>query len=143
MTKVQRAVSIARIKQRHNVRMTKPRRDLDLVEEASSSQCRRELGANDLHRYRPPVFDVLGEVDACHPAASELSDNLVSVAEHLRKRRRDLVAEELWEQVDGCLVQQQRLALALGHESFQLRSAHWIVAKRSVYDETLIRWRVE
>ena len=82
---VEEPVRLARIVERHDVRVPQPRRDPDLPQEPLGPERRRQLGPQHLHRHRPPVPRVLRQVDHRHPARAQLAPDQVA----WRQRRLD------------------------------------------------------
>jgi hypothetical protein len=61
--------------------MLEPRGYLDLAREALGAERRGQLGTQDLYRYPPVVFQILGEIDGRHAALAELPLDAVAVGE--------------------------------------------------------------
>jgi hypothetical protein len=86
---VEHAVRLPGVVHREDVRVRELRRDLDLAQEALGGDRQAEVGAEDLERDRAPVPEVAGEEDDRHPAASDLSFDLVSIAERLLQHAKE------------------------------------------------------
>jgi hypothetical protein len=63
--------------------MLEPGDELDLALEALGADGGRELGVEQLQRYRPVVTDVVGEVDRGHAAPPKLTLDAVAVGQAL------------------------------------------------------------
>ncbi len=82
---VEEPVRLARIVEREDVRVPQPRRDPDLPQETLGPERSRQLGPQHLQRHRPPVPRVLCQVDHCHPARPQLTQDQIA----RRQRRLD------------------------------------------------------
>ncbi len=81
---VEKALGLARVVQRQDVRMLQPGRDLDLPEEALRTHGRRQLAAQHLHGDFAPVLHVLGQVHDGHAAAPQLALEQVAITQGIR-----------------------------------------------------------
>src|SRR6185503_20623746 len=72
-------VSSARVVERDDVRVRQSRGDLDLLEEPRRRE--RESGLQDLDGDAAVVLEISGEIDRCHPTASELALERVTPGE--------------------------------------------------------------
>jgi hypothetical protein len=61
--------------------MLKARNNLNLAQEPIRADGRSELGVQDLERYRARVSNIMGEVDAAHAAAPDLTLDEISTSE--------------------------------------------------------------
>jgi len=77
------ACGLAGVEDGEDVRMLQPGGGVDLVEEPLGTHLDADLGAEHLERHRPPVADVLGQVDHGHPAAPELPLDGVAIAKRV------------------------------------------------------------
>ena len=69
---VQQVASLARVVQRHDVRVLQLRRDLDFPEKPLRSQVHGEVRMQDFDRDRAIETRVASAVDLTHPPGSEL-----------------------------------------------------------------------
>jgi len=75
----ERAVGLAGVEQRKDVRMGELRRDLDLAQEPVRTHRGGQFGAQDLERDVAVVSEIFGEVDRGHPALAQLALDGVAV----------------------------------------------------------------
>ena len=87
---VEEARGLTGIEQPKNVRVLEPRSDFDFARETLGTQGGGQLGAKHLHRHRPAVFQVLGEVHRGHAALTQLSLEAVAVGEGGRQARKSV-----------------------------------------------------
>src|SRR4029077_9707065 len=78
---VEKAVHLARVVQRQDVRMVHLRDDVDLAREAVDAHRRAQLGAQHLERDLAVVLDVAGQIDDGHAALTDLALDLVPAAQ--------------------------------------------------------------
>jgi hypothetical protein len=78
---VQKSGRLARVVERHDLRMHQPRGDPDLAEESLRDGAAGYLGPQHLDGNLTPVLEVFGDVDRCHPAAPELAVEPVAFSE--------------------------------------------------------------
>jgi hypothetical protein len=93
---VEEPIRLARIVERHDVRVPQPCRDPDLPQEPLGPERRRQLGPQHLHRDRPPVPRVLCQVDQRHPARPQLAPDQIA-----RRQRRLHALESRRHRVTG------------------------------------------
>jgi hypothetical protein len=75
---------LPRVKERKDVRMLQRRRDLDLPEKPLAPDYGGEFRLEHLDRDPPVVLQVFGEIDHCHPPATQLPLDPVVVGESSR-----------------------------------------------------------
>ena len=80
------AARTAAVEQRQNMRMLQSRREFDFLEEPLGPDHRRQFGVQHLERHLTPVAHVFCQVDRCHAAAAELSEQGVAVGESAGQR---------------------------------------------------------
>src|SRR3954447_9084905 len=92
---VERTIDVARVVERHDVRVAEARRDLDLAEEALVAEGGRQVAADDLDCDVPPVLFVARQVHARHPAAAQLPANAIASGQNFGQGRNGIVVREL------------------------------------------------
>src|SRR6185437_7219059 len=78
---VQRARGLARVEEGKNVRMTEPRREADLAEEAFRAERLADIGAQDLDGDLAVMPEIVREINRGHAARAELALEAVPVGE--------------------------------------------------------------
>jgi hypothetical protein len=74
-------IDLARVVQRHDVRVRELRRDLDLAQEPRGADGLRELGLDELDRDLAAMAQVVGQIDDGHPTAADLALDPVAGAD--------------------------------------------------------------
>jgi hypothetical protein len=82
---IEKAVCLAGIEKRENVRMVEPRSEANLTKEAVRAERRGQIGMEYLYGNVPSVAKIFSEIDRSHAATSDLANDPVFLVERLRQ----------------------------------------------------------